>query len=67
MRCCLVGCLVTGSSVNLPAVTHRAGPWPMEVTVVADQPVIMLGEPTWLSFTVRNLSEENLQILVGGD
>jgi hypothetical protein len=39
----------------------------LEVSLVADQSAIILGEPTWLSFTVRNLSGEDLQVLVGGD
>ena len=49
------------------AATFRAGEWPLEVAVTADQSSISLGEPTWLSFTVSNLSDEPLQLLVGGD
>jgi hypothetical protein len=52
---------------NLHAASYQAGDWPLDVSVVADQPAITLGEPTWLSFTVANRSNESLQILVGGD
>jgi hypothetical protein len=41
--------------------------WKIGVSVTPDTPSIMLGEPTWLSFKVENFSEENLQIIVGGD
>jgi hypothetical protein len=51
----------------LRAEVFRAGPWPVEVTLVPDKRTILLGEPTTLSFVVRNLSAEPLQILVGGD
>src|SRR5882724_7466926 len=67
MKYFFLGLLVTGSGLLSSAASYRAGPWSVEVSVVADQPAIMLGEPTWLSFTVKNLSEENLQLLVGGD
>jgi hypothetical protein len=52
---------------SLHGTVFQAGEWPVEVTVAADHPTIILGEPTWLSFTVANLSNEPLQILVGGD
>lgn len=51
----------------LPAATYNAGEWRVDVNVIADEPSIMLGEPTWLSFSVTNLTNEPLQILVGGD
>jgi hypothetical protein len=49
------------------AETYRAGSWPVDVTLVPDKPRILLGEPTSVSFVVRNLSDEDLQLLVGGD
>ena len=49
------------------ATTYQAGSWPLEVSVVPDKPAILLDEPTSVSFVVRNLSREDLQILVGGD
>ena len=52
---------------SVSAATFRAGNWPIEVTVAPDQPTISLGEPAWLSFAVTNLSDESLQLLVGGD
>ena len=63
----VVGWLVCGPVANLPAATYQAGPWTVDVALLADQPTIMLGEPTWLSFTVTNRSADDLQILVGGD
>lgn len=53
--------------LNAGAAPYRAGAWNLDVSVAPDQPAVMLGEPAWLSFTVKNLSDENLQILVGGD
>jgi len=41
--------------------------WKIGVSVTPDAPSIMLGEPTWLSFKVENFSDENLQLIVGGD
>ena len=55
------------ASAPVVAAAFRAGAWPVDVTLAPDKPAIMLGEPAWLSFTVKNLSSENLQILVGGD
>jgi hypothetical protein len=55
------------ANASLSAATFRAGSWSVDVSVAPDKAAIMLGEPTWLSFTVKNLSAENLQILVGGD
>jgi hypothetical protein len=59
--------LVLGTQLNLAAAVFRAGNWSVDVSVAPEKPVIMLGEPTWLAFTVRNLTTEPLQILVGGD
>ena len=39
----------------------------IEVSLLPDKPVIMLGEPIHLSFIVRNLSETNLEFGEGGD
>jgi hypothetical protein len=64
----LAWCLAAlGAQALLEAAPFRAGPWPLDVTLTPDRPVVMLGEPAWLSFTVRNLSNDNLRILVGGD
>lgn len=54
-------------SASAFAATYQAGPWSLDVTLRADKPRILLGEPTSLSFVVRNLSDDDLQILVGGD
>src|SRR5687767_5446655 len=60
-------CLLAVGLLPIHAATFQAGPWPVEVTLVADKPVILLGEPTSVSYIVRNLSRDNLEILVGGD
>ena len=39
----------------------------IEVTLVPDKSEIMLGEPIYLSFVVKNKSNYNLNVLVGGD
>ena len=39
----------------------------VEVALRPDKPEVMLGEPVYLSFTVRNLSDNDLQSLQGGD
>jgi hypothetical protein len=56
-----------GTAWPLEAAVFQGGAWSVEVTLEPDKPSIVLGEPTWVSFTVRNLSSENLQLLVGGD
>lgn len=66
-RTLLCGAVFASAAMSSFAATFRAGSWPLEVSLAPDQPVVMLGEPAWLSFTVKNLSGENLQILVGGD
>jgi hypothetical protein len=66
-RILLFAGLLAFAALSSRAAIFRAGAWPLEVSVAPDQPAVMLGEPAWLSFTVKNLSEENLQILVGGD
>src|SRR6267142_4415736 len=37
------------------------------VKLVPDKPTIMIGEPIYLSFIVQNDSNQDLQVLVGGD
>ena len=39
----------------------------IEIALVPDKAVIMVGEPVSLSFTVRNLSDTDLQTIQGGD
>ncbi len=39
----------------------------VEVTVIPDKKEIMIGEPIYLSFTVSNHSDKNLQLIEGGD
>ena len=60
-------CLFVVGLLPIRAATFQAGSWPVEVTLVPDKPVILLGEPTSVSYVVRNLSRDNLEILVGGD
>jgi hypothetical protein len=59
--------LLLGVVAIVRGAPYQAGPWQVDVTVVPDKPAILLGEPTSLSYVVRNLSSEDLQILVGGD
>lgn len=49
------------------AQTYDVGGRTVEVALSADKPSVMLGEPVYLSFEVRNLSGEDLQVMVGGD
>lgn len=65
LRCLLLTVVLL--SLNVNAETYRAGEWKIEVSVEPDKPSIMLGEPVYLSFRVQNHSDEDLQILVGGD
>jgi len=62
-----VGWLFLLFAATAVAATYQAGAWSVDVSVAPDKSVILLGEPTFLSFTVKNLSAEDLQILVGGD
>ena len=39
----------------------------VEVALRPDKPEVMIGEPVYLSFTVRNLSDSDLQSVQGGD
>jgi hypothetical protein len=43
------------------------GRWKIEVTAYPDKDSIMLGEPTWISFEVANLSKDELGVWEGGD
>jgi hypothetical protein len=54
-------------ALNTQAADYTVRDWKIAVSVVPDAPAITLGEPTWLSFKVENLSGEDLQIIVGGD
>jgi|GEM_PF-1758956 len=40
---------------------------PIEVTLTPGQPTIMLGEPMALAFAVHNHSNQDFQVMVGGD
>ncbi len=39
----------------------------IEITLAPDQPTMMLGEPVNLSFVVHNHSDQDLQVMQGGD
>lgn len=39
----------------------------IEVSLVPDKATFMLGEPIYISFIVENESDQNLQVIVGGD
>jgi hypothetical protein len=39
----------------------------IEVKLMPDKPTIMLGEPVYLSFVVQNNSDQDLQVIIGGD
>jgi hypothetical protein len=39
----------------------------IEVSLVPEKATFMLGEPIYVSFIVRNKSDQNLQVIVGGD
>ncbi|MFZ6658934.1 HEAT repeat domain-containing protein [Undibacterium sp. TJN19] len=47
--------------------THQSGTAKLIVSLVTDKPVVMLGEPVWLSLKVKNVSKKEMGILVGGD
>ena len=64
---CALLYFATAVIAPMGATTYQAGSWPLEVTLVPDKHAILLGEPTSVSFIVKNLSREDLQILVGGD
>jgi hypothetical protein len=53
-------------SQNAP-VPSRVDPGSIEVSLVPNKTSVMLGEPTHFSFVVKNKSERDLQIIVGGD
>ena len=60
-------CFLVAGFLSVRAATYQAGSWQVEVTLVPDKSEILLGEPTSLSYIVKNLSRENLEVLVGGD
>lgn len=47
--------------------TYSVNGAPIEVSILPEKSVIMLGEPIHLSFIVRNLSETDLRFSEGGD
>ena len=47
--------------------TYTVNGWEIEVSLVPDKTEIMIGEPIYLSFGVHNHSEEDLQLIEGGD
>lgn len=49
------------------AAPNKLGASSVEVSLVPDKTDVMLGEPTHLSFIVKNKTDRNLQIIVGGD
>ena len=50
-----------------PAARHEVAGVKLHVTALPDNPEIMLGEPTFVSFKVANQSDRNRRFLVGGD
>lgn len=60
---CAVGALANENGA-LPA---QVDPAQIEVTLVPDQAEICLGEPLHLTFLVKNNSDRNLRLSVGGD
>jgi HEAT repeat protein len=65
----LAAVLSTGSSVAAGDSSSRyvTGEGQLAISLVPDKLSIMLGEPVWLSFKVENLTDQNLQVIVGGD
>lgn len=47
--------------------TYKADGYEIQTRLVPDRTVIMLGEPIHVSFIVENHSDQDLQMLVGGD
>lgn len=52
---------------RVSAETYNVDGREIEVTLAPQKPTIMLGEPIYLSFKVQNHSQQDLQVLVGGD
>ncbi len=46
---------------------YEVNGWKLEVSLRFDKPEFMLGEPAWFTFEVRNLSDVDLEVMVGGD
>jgi hypothetical protein len=53
--------------VHLGTTTYPTVLGEVSVTLTADKPEIVLGEPVYLSFTVQNHSDTDLQTVQGGD
>lgn len=51
---------------EIPAITTIPPEW-IETSLVPDKTEITLGEPTWLSYVVKNKSNRDLSVIVGGD
>jgi hypothetical protein len=49
------------------AQVYEVNDWKLEVSLVPEKSTVLVGEPVFLAFLVRNLSAEDLQVLVGGD
>jgi hypothetical protein len=47
--------------------TYTVNGWEIEVRLVPDKTEIMIGEPIYLSFKVLNHSDQDLQLIEGGD
>lgn len=47
--------------------TYTVNGWEIEVSLVPDKTEIMIGEPIYLSFRVHNHSDQDLQLIEGGD
>ena len=64
----LMWCFILAWQISpVAAEIYMADGHQIEVTLVPEKSVIMLGEPAYLSFIVRNHSALDLQVLVGGD
>jgi len=46
---------------------YTVGTWKLRVRLVPEKSTFMLGEPIYLSFEIMNNSNEDLQVIVGGD
>jgi hypothetical protein len=46
---------------------YELGRWTLQVSLVPEKATVMVGEPIFASFVVRNGSNEDLQLLAGGD
>jgi hypothetical protein len=70
LRLLIFGWLVIwcgGGSLAAETAPERIDAGAIEVTLVPDKAKVMLGEPLYLSYVVRNKSPEALQVIIGGD